>query len=173
IDLAGGTILVYQVDPTNRPANFQIDQMTAALSKRINPSGTTDVTIRPIPSADRVEIILPAADPRDVADIKERITKIGQLEFRILANEKHDGTAIRQAREKLRNESETTLRTGLRTYEWVRLNDPDFNPRSENPGENSAVQDGYVLTIKPDELMHVTGEDLSRSEPTETNLQLA
>src|SRR5262249_19552943 len=111
-------------------------------------------------------------DPRDVADIKERITKIGQLEFRILANEKHDGTAIRQAREKLRSESETTLRTGLRTYEWVKLNDPEFNPRSENPGESAAVQDGYVLTIKADARRDGTGEDLSSAEPTEQNLQL-
>ena len=93
IDLSGGTILVYQIDNSRASSTVgqtQMAQMVAALSKRINPAGTLDITIRPM-GGDRLEIILPAADQHEVQAVQDRITQMGQLEFRILANEKHDG----------------------------------------------------------------------------------
>ena len=59
IDLSGGTILLYQVQQPV-PEDFQIEKMTAAIQRRVNPIGLADVTIRGVGS-DRVEIIIPKA----------------------------------------------------------------------------------------------------------------
>ena len=68
VDLAGGTILVYEVDETkgfkgadNR--GYSSEELAAALKKRIDPADLYNVTVRAIASAPgkpgRVEIILP------------------------------------------------------------------------------------------------------------------
>jgi SecD/SecF fusion protein len=171
IDLRGGTILVYEVDKENRPAGFQMEQMIATLSKRLNPAGTLDMTIRPM-GGDRIEIIMPAADPQEVQAVQDKITQTGTLEFRILANDKHDRNAIRNAREKLKKKEAETAPSG---YQWVRLDDPvGFNPFGSSEGESAAVEDGYVLTKLPKESERVTGDDLTRAEPTtDERMQLA
>ncbi|MBL8799127.1 MAG: hypothetical protein JNM56_34900, partial [Planctomycetia bacterium] len=60
VDLAGGTILVYEIDRDKMPADqtFSRDELVAALKRRIDPADLLNVTIRPI-SDTRVEIILP------------------------------------------------------------------------------------------------------------------
>jgi SecD/SecF fusion protein len=172
IDLKGGTILVYQIDTAKTPGGFtEMDKMVGALSKRINPAGTLDVTLRPM-GGDRIEIIMPAADPQQVKSIQEKITQMGQLEFRILANEKHDGergnNAIRQAREKLTKESDVNFQLGRQSYQWVRAFKPEEFIGESTPGERVALQEikdeVYVLTLVPDEQMYVTGGELSRSD---------
>jgi SecD/SecF fusion protein len=92
IDLSGGTILVYEIntdelapDARNDPQLMQ--KMVAAIIKRINPSGVEDVTVRPV-GADRLEVIVPGSDPQDVARYRRLITDLGNLEFRILADER-------------------------------------------------------------------------------------
>jgi SecD/SecF fusion protein len=169
IDLGGGTILVYQVDTaqvTGTWGQAQMEQMIGALSKRVNPAGTVDMTIRPM-GGDRIEIILPAADPQEVQSIQNKITQMGQLEFRILANEKHDGEqgtrAIEPARKKLTEEADINYESesGRQRYQWVKI----FDTAQIDDG-SAVVQDGYVLTIVPDETLRVTGDELSRVEPT-------
>ncbi len=69
VDLAGGTILVYEVDETKAvqtgPDNrkYAPEELANALKKRIDPADLYNVTVRPIASAPgkpaRVEIILP------------------------------------------------------------------------------------------------------------------
>jgi SecD/SecF fusion protein len=84
IDLSGGTILVYQAKESDRPG-FSMDELIGALKKRINPEGTKDIVIRKV-GGDRVEIILPKASTEDVEDIKRRMTAVGAMQFRILAD---------------------------------------------------------------------------------------
>jgi SecD/SecF fusion protein len=61
VDLAGGTILVYEVDETKLASEkFKPDELAASLKKRIDPNDLLSITIRPIGgSPPRVEIILP------------------------------------------------------------------------------------------------------------------
>jgi preprotein translocase subunit SecD len=60
VDLAGGTILVYEVDETKLPENFKAEDLAAALKRRIDPADLYNITIRPVPgNPPRVEIILP------------------------------------------------------------------------------------------------------------------
>ncbi|MCS6851164.1 MAG: protein translocase subunit SecD [Gemmataceae bacterium] len=110
VDLAGGTNVVYEVDvdkfPDGRlPPNFDIKDLIEPLRRRIDPSNQKDVTIRPV-SNSRVEIVLPTGGgraggnftPEEVEDIKRLISKVGSLEFRILANEGDDKEAIEAAK---------------------------------------------------------------------------
>src|SRR5262249_35411245 len=101
VDLAGGTILVYEVDvdkfPDGKvPENFKIEDMVTALKRRIDPGDLKNVTIRSVGKY-RVEIILPRGSfsAAEVEDIKNLISKVGSLEFRILANSKDDAAAIK------------------------------------------------------------------------------
>ena len=84
IDLSGGTNLMYQVKQPV-PNDFSLDKMVAAIQRRVNPIGMTDVTIRGV-GADRVEITIPKAGKDDVERCKRLLTDLGTLEFRILAN---------------------------------------------------------------------------------------
>jgi len=87
IDLAGGTNLVYQVVPTEEKdiTPEAMDQMVGAVKRRLDPAGTEEITVRKIGS-DRIEVIIPQADPEVVAEKKRMMTRLGTLEFALLAN---------------------------------------------------------------------------------------
>src|SRR5439155_546526 len=74
VDLVGGTILVYEVDeskmtPESR-GSFKVEDLAAALKRRIDPADLYNVTIRPIGGTpERVEIILPTGGKHQ-ADIE-------------------------------------------------------------------------------------------------------
>ena len=57
IDLSGGTILVYEVDRSNLPPGFNMDELISALKKRADPEGVKEIPIRKI-GGNRIEIIL-------------------------------------------------------------------------------------------------------------------
>ena len=56
-----------------------------ALIRRVNPSGTKEIMIRPL-GLDKIEVTIPSVDPSEADDIWDRLVKAGKLEFRILAN---------------------------------------------------------------------------------------
>ncbi|WP_169975366.1 protein translocase subunit SecD [Tautonia rosea] len=84
IDLSGGTILVYQVEEqAGEPVD--LNELVAALKRRINPEGVFDITIRPV-GQDRVEIIMPEEMANQTQEVKRKLTEVGSLAFRILAS---------------------------------------------------------------------------------------
>ena len=97
IDLSGGTILVYEVakESVSSP-NFDMQDLIAALKQRADPQGVKETPIRNIGN-NRIEIILPKAGPEEVEEVKSMLTDVGSLEFRILANRKHDSEAVARA----------------------------------------------------------------------------
>lgn len=126
IDLKGGTILVYELDlektkirnadGTTSAAGEglsadQMQQLAESLKKRIDPVDTKNVIIRPV-GGSRVEIILPftpkhggdaeSAGTEDfVQFVKDIVSQVGVLEFRILANDVDDADGIRDAEARL------------------------------------------------------------------------
>src|SRR3954463_5468545 len=96
IDLSGGTILVYEVMKEGLGPNFSMDELIAALKNRVDPQGVREIPIRKI-GGNRLEIILPEASAEEVEDVKRNLTDVGALEFRILANRKHDAAVIDRA----------------------------------------------------------------------------
>ncbi len=119
IDLAGGTILVYEVDrermddktksrgeAARELTNDDIKQLAEKLKKRIDPTDLKNVIVRPIGNS-RVEIILPfagstggnkeAANEEFVQEVRNLVKQTGVLEFRILANFEDDREGILEA----------------------------------------------------------------------------
>ncbi len=102
VDLKGGTILVYEIDPekqaelkaNNSPITSQ--DLVAPLTQRINPSGTQEIVIRPYGES-QIEIIVPAVDDREVSRIKKLIEEAGVLRFAILANDLDHAAIIAEA----------------------------------------------------------------------------
>src|SRR5262249_25734551 len=74
-----------------------MDDLIAALKRRVNPEGVLDIPIRKVGS-NRVEIILPNATDEQVEEVKRLITDVGSLEFHILANTRDDASAIERSR---------------------------------------------------------------------------
>lgn len=132
IDLSGGTILVYEVErasASSEGAKVNMDELISALKQRADPQGVKEMPIRKI-GGNRIEIILPEASAEDVDEIKKMLVDVGALEFRILANEKHD-KAIRE-----RALGPSGLSKLPNRYKWARLGeisegtDPAFTANS-------------------------------------------
>ncbi len=97
VDLKGGVILIYEVQVNSGSAgtkagvedsaDINMGDLTQALTNRINPSGTKEIVIRPYGER-QVEIIIPEVDTAEVDSIKRQISTAGNLEFRIVANER-------------------------------------------------------------------------------------
>lgn len=109
IDLAGGTNLVFQVRGDGKEVtNAVMDKMVGAVNQRINQSGTEEVTVRQVGS-DRIEVIVPGADPQTVDEIKRKIVRLGSLEFYVCAHATEDREIVRQAKELPKNEKELII----------------------------------------------------------------
>ena len=76
--------------------SVSLDELITALKRRINPEGVLDIPIRAIGN-NRIEVILPKATADEVEEVKKKMTNVGSLEFRILANHKHDAGVIDRA----------------------------------------------------------------------------
>jgi SecD/SecF fusion protein len=123
IDLAGGTILVYEVNLDKERAkdrsagadpdaaagltSEQIRQLAENLKRRIDPNDMKNVLVRPLGTS-RVEIILPYASSaggkagsteNEVQEVKNLVGQVGVLEFRILANITDDPAGIKAAQD--------------------------------------------------------------------------
>ena len=99
IDLSGGALLVYEVDQTKKDPNqpaVDIDKLIASVSRRVNPGGQKEVTIRKY-GVEQLEIIVPERDAAEVQRIERIISRAGSLEFRILADKRTDQDIIERA----------------------------------------------------------------------------
>ncbi len=131
IDLSGGTILVYEVKKDSTASgNVNLDELITALKRRINPQGVEDIAIRKVGN-DRIEIVLPKKSSDEVDDIKRKLTNVGSLEFRILANHKHDSGVADRAL------APNGLNKYPKGYQWAKLGETiaGSNPTVEAGGK--------------------------------------
>jgi len=164
IDLSGGTILVYQVKDVTTGANFRMDDLIAALKRRVNSTGVADIPIRKIGS-NRIEIIMAKASDEDVVELKRRLTDVGSLEFRILANRKHDNAAIERAL------APGGLDKPPRGYKWAHLGQ---TITGKNPKVTSTTLTDPTQAWPPDRFAErtnvlLTGKDKTVSVPIKSN----
>src|SRR6056297_184176 len=111
VDLRGGTILVYELDPTASVQASDDGQMRPvsaetvipALIRRINPGGTKEIQIRPYGDT-QIEIIIPEKGDEAIEDIKRQITQAGILQFFIVANDFKHESLLEAAREQSASE---------------------------------------------------------------------
>ena len=91
IDLAGGANLILEVDQQKLAEQEKeltpdvMSQMATSINKRANPGGNKELTVRPL-GTNRIEVIIPKADPQVVEQTKRMMTRLGSLELAILAN---------------------------------------------------------------------------------------
>jgi SecD/SecF fusion protein len=107
VDLRGGMNFVgaLNLDAWSRDDDGSQRRPTAAdiipdLVRRVDPSGTSEISIRPLGS-DKIEVTIPETDLEQANKIWDRLAKVGKLEFRILADSQYTehGQALRLARE--------------------------------------------------------------------------
>lgn len=126
VDLRGGTILVYEMDPAKTKADQESGQRITSedliepLTRRINPSGTQEIVIRPYGES-QIEIIVPEVDQREVDRIKGLVEEAGILRFAIVANQADHQPIINLAIEQSQSEN-----GGIRTNEVVRDSSGDM-----------------------------------------------
>jgi SecD/SecF fusion protein len=102
IDLAGGADLIFQID-TEKAAQDQkkvtpevMQRLIGAVTRRLDPASQEQITVRQVGN-DRIEVIIPGGDREVVEQKKKQMTRLGSLEFAILANERKNRDIIRQA----------------------------------------------------------------------------
>lgn len=176
IDLAGGTNMVFQVkEEEGKELTSEImDRMIGAIGKRINPTGTAEITVRQV-GRDRIEVIVPGEDPQTVSDIKRRITRLGSLDFFVTVDESiDDSTMIRDARA-LSNSNKQLFREmadGTREVYamWVPAYEKGEDLEPQLLRNNSGTPLVNVVTREVDRLKIVDGEAVRY--PTEEYLVL-
>ncbi|MDG2129799.1 MAG: protein translocase subunit SecD [Fuerstiella sp.] len=154
IDLAGGTNMVFQVMETKeKPLTDEVmEKMVGAVIKRINPSGTAEITVRRV-GKDRIEVIVPGKDAQTVNDIKRRITKLGSLQFFITASRWFDSEIISQAKDlsldddKLLNASKEVIARWMPVFE----KDKDPQVTITDPGDTAFEADERASLSDVDE----------------------
>ena len=184
-DLSGGITLIYELQDTalersdddeeveqvqgqSRSGRDRlIEQMIGALTERVDPTGTKEVTIRKY-GAGQIEIIIPKAKPEDLEYIERRIYTAGSLEFRITASPVFSDhqPIIEQAKQLPPGVKE--LRQGEKKIaEWVEYSEKQFGP--VDSGDQRVVKRlaGTVpqALILTNDGLNVTGDDLEDSSP--------
>jgi SecD/SecF fusion protein len=95
----GGTALVYELDEATPLADYQPEEMAAAVQRRVNPSDVNYVKARPA-GDNRIEILIPRWGEHEehVRQVKDLVAQVGVLEFRILANQADESDVYDSAR---------------------------------------------------------------------------
>ncbi len=183
-DLAGGITLIYELQDTPKvtpvattgPAakgatatnqqiksgerQFSVSELIGSLKKRLDPDGTKEITIREYGPA--VEIIIPQVGQDEMDFVKQKITALGQLEFRITADPSftRDKTVIELA--KLAPPTQKEIKQGGAVVaRWVPYDVAEFGPveRVDGMVKRQAGDTAEALVLI--DQMNVTGDYLT------------
>jgi SecD/SecF fusion protein len=177
IDLSGGMIVIYEIDkaqlkPDQTP---DMDKVISAITKRINPGGVKEINIRKY-GADAVEIIIPDVDDAAANRIADLVSRVGTLEFRIVANTTDNKSMIERAKSEP-NQNAFLDSEGNREAWWVPVwegeentfRSQDIATRTRKVGNKNVmevlvIQDNYNVT--GDLLDHANaGTDMRTGKP--------
>ena len=169
IDLSGGTILVYEANPANTGAGkVDIDQLIAALKRRVNPEGVLDIPIRKIGN-NRIEVILPKATAEEVEEVKRKMTNVGSLSFRILASHRKDKDVEARAL------SPKGLTNPPNKYAWAKLSETYSGESPTTDGENRTITDPAQRWVKNSlsgRTIYLTGKTSAGIDQTEVAIPI-
>jgi SecD/SecF fusion protein len=92
------TVLVYQVHPRDHQAGQKVDmgKVISAIRRRVDPAGTKEILIRPC-GPEQIEVVVVGTDEQEAREVKALIESPGTLEFRIVADKRHDERLIHRA----------------------------------------------------------------------------
>ena len=145
-------------------APVAMDKLVAAVSRRVNPGGQKEVTVRQY-GLDQIEVIIPEVEQSEVDLIKRVVSSAGVLEFRILANRADDRhRAAIALGEKTAGQ---TVRQGAETLaRWVQVDVKKLDPTSDRRLVTRQNPDGGTEILVIADPFNVTGGDLGRVSPS-------
>lgn len=164
IDLQGGVVLIYDVKPIQSgkqgaAGTVDMDELTRAISKRINPGGVREIAISKLGN-DQVQVVIPHAEQAEVARIERVVSESGALTFRILASKAYPQDEEIIKRSETESGRDILSPTGKILARWV----PIFDSQRESFGDPDMVTRtrGQTLEalVKYDDGVDVTGEFL-------------
>jgi SecD/SecF fusion protein len=138
-----------------------MDKLVAAVSRRVNPGGQKEVTVRRF-GLDQLEVIVPDVDQAEVDLIKRIVSSAGVLEFRITANPE-DPRHKRVVELGGRTAGSTVLDGGSAIGRWVQLDTAKMNPAEDRGLVTRTMPDGRVEVLVVLDRFNVTGGYLSRA----------
>ena len=173
-DLSGGSTIIFELDhaavnlegKTRAEIDELIDRTITALAKRVDPSGTKEVTIRKY-GDQQIEIIIPRVGKDDLAYIERNIYTAGILEFRITASpvfREHE--AIIDKAKKLPPGIKSLHEDGEEIARWMPYNLDEFGPvEDESDGlvKRMVGQIPHALVLYDDGL-NVIGKHLDSAK---------
>ncbi len=153
----GKPVLVY--DMPRQEKHVDMEKLVGAISKRINPSGVKEVTVRQY-GAEQIEIIVPEVEQREVEQIKRIISTSGNLQFRILANSKEADhkEIIDLARE---TQSDEVYQGAKLKARWIAMR-PGVNPMNAVFRKTKGGVDQVLVLIDD---FNVDGDYLANAAP--------
>lgn len=155
---------VIEFDVVAQAEAVDMDKLVAAVSRRVNPGGQKEVTVRRF-GLDQLEVIVPEVDQAEVDLIKRIVSSAGVLEFRILANP--EDPRHRQVIEVAgRTAGSTVSLEGKPAARWVELDTQKMNPAENRGLVTRAMPDGRVEVLVVLDRFDVTGGDLGRVSPS-------
>jgi len=162
IDLKGGVILVYEIDAEKQPEDgVSMDKLVAAVSRRVNPGGQKEVTVRQY-GLNQIEVIVPEVDQAEVELIKRIVSSAGVLEFRIVANPqdpRHKEVIAKAARAPGIQVSDGKRPIGR----WVQIDTAKIDPAGDPTLVTRQAADGNPEVLMVLDRFDVTGGYLSRA----------
>jgi len=99
LDLQGGTELVYKIKlPEDASPSEMVNAQDVAevIRRRVDATGLKEPRIQPV-GTDRILVQIPGFDLSDVSRIQSIITRIGRLEFRVVADPEHNQAVLKDA----------------------------------------------------------------------------
>ena len=162
IDLKGGVILVYEIDSAKQPdGGVSMDKLVAAVSRRVNPGGQKEVTVRQY-GTNQLEVIVPEVDQAEVEFIKRIVSSAGVLEFRIVANPQDP--RHKEIIEKATSSSGSLVSSGDRSIgRWIQIDTQKIDPAGDSTLVMRQAGDGTPEVLVVLDRFDVTGDFLSRA----------
>jgi SecD/SecF fusion protein len=124
LDLRGGASLIYRLDLESIPVESRADTLLSTvqvIEERINNLGLKDLKVDALPP-DQFEVQFPGKESSDIDRIKGILTRLGKLEFRIVAmgSEADEGGPGFETDERKRKDEMGTAYPGPPPgYQWV------------------------------------------------------
>ena len=184
-DLSGGITLIYELQDTSLEVDLEdmeddgtsvaerssrakrqlVKQLIGALSERVDPSGTKEVTIREY-GLGQIEIIIPKANQQDLEVIERRIYTAGALEFRITASPVFtENRGIIELAKALPLGENEVRQGGEKVAEWMAYSEEEFRPADQEDDrivKRMAGNRPQALVLTNDSL-NITGEYLKKA----------
>lgn len=182
IDLAGGSDLIFQVDTEKAQQEEKkitpqvMQRLIGAVTRRLDPASQEQITVRQVGS-DRIEVIIPGADREVVEQKKKQMTRLGTLEFAILANKRKHQAIIRQAQASpdpvLRHEGQIVAawrEVGWQEKNKIRTQRPVYADEASETVQREVERAGQkvreLLVVYEPPKRRVTGQYLTRAYQT-------